>query len=134
MWKLGCQPGRGVRVYCEEWRTPSLCPDQSFDVNPNFSNSYEKFVRTLSFRIRMGETNDGEVIYLSSDEEEVQDPSIEVVDLSSDEEVQEDVSLVLLKRPPVMESHDATIDLDSDDEFPVCVGKWELLDVSQTCL
>ena len=89
----------------------------------------------------MGEANDGEeVIYLSSDEEEVQeqevDLSIEVVDLSTDEEeVQEDVSLVLLKRPPVMESHDATIDiLDSDEEFPVCVGKWELLDVSQTCL
>ena len=61
---------------------------------------------------------------------------VDVVDLSSDEEeVQEDVSLVLLKRPPVMESHDATIDiLDSDEEFPVCVGKWQLLDVSQTCL
>ena len=66
----------------------------------------------------------------------VSDSGVDVVDLSSDEEeVQEDVSLVLLKRPPVIESHDATIDiLDSDEEFPVCVGKWELLDVSQTCL
>ena len=63
----------------------------------------------------MGESHDG-VVYLSSDEEVVQegDLSIEVVDLSSDpEDVQEDVSLVLLKRR---------------------VGKWELLDVSQTCL
>ena len=66
----------------------------------------------------------------------VSDSGIDVVDLSSDEEeVQEDVSLVLLKRPPIMESHDATIDiLDSDEEYPVCVGKWELLDVSETLL
>ena len=50
----------------------------------------------------------------------------DVVVLSSDEEEEglDDVSLVLLKRPPVVEAHEATIEiLDSDEEFPVVVGK-----------
>ena len=49
----------------------------------------------------------------------------EEIELSSDEEPDtndgNDVSLVLLRRPPVIESQEAIDILDSDEEFPVCI-------------
>ena len=67
--------------------------------------------------------------YKDLDCEIVANDDIEEIELSSDEEADHsaDVSVVLLRRPPVVEpSHEATIDiLDSDDEYPVCVVEGE---------
>jgi len=60
--------------------------------------------------------------------ETVTNDGVEEIELSSDEEVEpaDEVSLVLLRRPPALEPHDATIDiLDSDEEFPVCIVEGE---------
>ena len=49
----------------------------------------------------------------------------EEIELSSDEEPDtndgDDVSLVLLRRPPPIETQEAIEILDSDEEFPVCI-------------
>ena len=54
------------------------------------------------------------------------DPGLhEEIELSSDEEPDtndgDDVSLVLLRRPPPIETQEAIEILDSDEEFPVCI-------------
>ena len=54
------------------------------------------------------DNNDHEEICLSSDEE-------------PDTNHGDDVSLLLLRRPPAIESEEAIEILDSDEEFPVCI-------------